>query len=259
MIRWGAHLLGRPFAIVDWRNHVLEVWIRRLGAGTEELFQDLKQGAQVDLTLPLGHGFDSDWATSQSSVLLISGGVGAASLLPVAHAQQQLGKSFFWLHGERDPASLDVEWSQSPLGPQQIWIEEGAISGKSQSGRVTQGILNLESLLGVEQCKNFSSIVVCGPTPMLEAVSKTVLQIPLLKTIPVYLGLEEKMGCGIGLCFSCSVWTESGMKRLCTEGPWFQASEIAEHFVQRNPSRWALVSESFVGSVGYFWLGIRSF
>jgi len=57
---------------------------------------------------------------------------------------------------------------------------------------------------------------------MLKAVS----EISKVNRIPAQLSLEEHMACGIGACLGCVVNTQDGMKRVCKEGPVFEAEEI---------------------------------
>ena len=40
------------------------------------------------------------------------------------------------------------------------------------------------------------------------------------------LSLEARMGCGFGACMGCSIETTNGPKRVCKEGPVFEASEV---------------------------------
>ncbi|PLV57399.1 dihydroorotate dehydrogenase [Thermotoga sp. SG1] len=47
-----------------------------------------------------------------------------------------------------------------------------------------------------------------------------------LKGKEVYFSLEEYMGCGIGACKSCAVFTKSGVKHVCTDGPIFRGDEL---------------------------------
>jgi dihydroorotate dehydrogenase electron transfer subunit len=44
--------------------------------------------------------------------------------------------------------------------------------------------------------------------------------------IPGEISLEERMGCGFGICMGCSIQTASGPKRVCKEGPVFKKEEI---------------------------------
>ena len=71
---------------------------------------------------------------------------------------------------------------------------------------------------------------VCGPNPML----KTVFPMIRKAGIKGEVSLEEKMGCGYGVCLSCvaNILQEGVVekKRVCTEGPVFDL----EHVVLSN-------------------------
>ena len=66
----------------------------------------------------------------------------------------------------------------------------------------------------------------CGPTPMLKAVARVAADF----NIPCQVSLEEHMACAVGGCAGCNVEvsTESGkaMKRVCVDGPVFEASTV---------------------------------
>ncbi|MBP7844434.1 MAG: hypothetical protein KA116_06425 [Proteobacteria bacterium] len=236
MLRWGSHIIGRPFAIVDWKRQgkasVLEVWIRQLGGATCELANLAFRGMKLSVTLPLGAPIDSSVLKSKSPILFISGGVGAASILSLYQFRKTLLKGNkktkdFWIHGER---SL-LDWDKN-IPIDKLLLEEKSrprISKKIQwaQGRVTQSLAELSQ-------SSFETVVVCGPTPMLEAVSLEIQKTWTSKKVKILLGLEEKMACGIGLCFSCSVLCDSGMKRCCLEGPWFEYKNIVNHFSFRS-------------------------
>ena len=58
----------------------------------------------------------------------------------------------------------------------------------------------------------------CGPYRMLEALAKAYPN--------GCVSLEARMGCGFGACMGCSIKTVNGPKRVCKEGPIFEASEV---------------------------------
>ena len=62
----------------------------------------------------------------------------------------------------------------------------------------------------------------CGPKAMLREIAN----ISKKYKIPAQISLEEHMACGIGACFGCSVETRFGYKRVCKEGPVFDARDI---------------------------------
>ncbi len=72
-------------------------------------------------------------------------------------------------------------------------------------------------------------IYACGPTPMLRAVKEYAAE----KGIEAQISVEERMACGIGACLACvcqSKETDSHTnvknKRVCKDGPVFQAEEV---------------------------------
>jgi dihydroorotate dehydrogenase electron transfer subunit len=69
-------------------------------------------------------------------------------------------------------------------------------------------------------------IFACGPTPMLEATAKLARRF----NVPCQVSLEEFMACAVGGCAGCtvSVQTPEGpaMKRVCVDGPVFDAYTV---------------------------------
>ncbi|MCK4576877.1 dihydroorotate dehydrogenase electron transfer subunit, partial [candidate division WOR-3 bacterium] len=49
------------------------------------------------------------------------------------------------------------------------------------------------------------------------------------RKIPVSISLEERMGCGIGVCLGCSVKRKNtdGFLTVCKDGPVFRAEEVS--------------------------------
>ena len=67
-----------------------------------------------------------------------------------------------------------------------------------------------------------AQIYACGPRSMLKEISR----VSKKYNIPAQVSLEEHMACGIGACLGCVVNTKEGFKRVCKEGPVFNADEI---------------------------------
>lgn len=67
----------------------------------------------------------------------------------------------------------------------------------------------------------------CGPEPMLAAAAALARDYDL----PGQLSLEEYMACAVGGCAGCvvEIVTPEGpaMKRVCVDGPVFQAASVA--------------------------------
>jgi NAD(P)H-flavin reductase len=65
----------------------------------------------------------------------------------------------------------------------------------------------------------------CGPTPMMKAVA----DVANAHGVRLYVLMEKRMACGIGVCLSCVCRTttgHAGYSRVCREGPVFDANEL---------------------------------
>jgi dihydroorotate dehydrogenase electron transfer subunit len=69
-------------------------------------------------------------------------------------------------------------------------------------------------------------VFACGPMPMLQAVAALAREFAL----PCQISLEEYMACAVGGCAGCAVAVHSAtgiaMKRVCVDGPVFEAATI---------------------------------
>jgi dihydroorotate dehydrogenase electron transfer subunit len=69
-------------------------------------------------------------------------------------------------------------------------------------------------------------VYACGPTPMLAATAALAREYAL----PCQVCLEEYMACAVGGCAGCAVHIETpdgpAMKRVCVDGPVFDASTV---------------------------------
>jgi dihydroorotate dehydrogenase electron transfer subunit len=67
-------------------------------------------------------------------------------------------------------------------------------------------------------------VMTCGPKKMMSRV----VEICQEKKLDCWVSLERTMACGLGVCYGCSIETNSGlMKRICCEGPVFSATEVS--------------------------------
>jgi dihydroorotate dehydrogenase electron transfer subunit len=49
---------------------------------------------------------------------------------------------------------------------------------------------------------------------------------PFFKDKSVQVSLEMRMGCGLGVCYGCTVKTKSGLRQVCKDGPVFDLEDI---------------------------------
>ena len=71
--------------------------------------------------------------------------------------------------------------------------------------------------------EHIDSIFACGPLPLLKAVQTLAKE----KNIPCQISLEERMGCGLGVCLGCAVEvTGGGYEHVCKQGPVFDSKKV---------------------------------
>lgn len=204
--------LRRPISVhyVDREANTITLLIRTVGNGTRMLGL-LKQNDTLNLVYPLGNGFDCSKAGNRP--LLIGGGVGVAPLLYLGHILKENGSDVNYLLGARSADGLLRMDAYKSIGNVAVTTEDGTAG--------TKGFVTDHEFLksGVNQ---FTSMLVCGPTPMMKAISK----VAKASGIPCYVSLENKMACGIGVCLCCVTDTKKGHKCVCSEGPVFDINDL---------------------------------
>ncbi|MDP2918790.1 MAG: dihydroorotate dehydrogenase electron transfer subunit [Dehalococcoidia bacterium] len=212
MVRCGEEtVLRRPLSIhrVDEDSVALLFMVR--GKGTDWLAHR-EPGETLDIFGPMGNGFCI--APRAKNLLLVAGGIGIAPLYYLAEYAIQRKKHVTLLFGA---ASADCLYPPDflPDGMKvAIATEDGSAGNK---GLVTE--LLAEHVVIADQ------VFACGPLPMYRnmAAHKKTLGI---EDKPVQISLEMRMGCGTGVCYSCTIRTKAGLKQVCKDGPVFNLDEV---------------------------------
>ena len=185
---------------------VLTIIYKVVGVGTEAMSQ-LPVGTQLDVLTILGNGYDLTKAGDQP--LLVGGGVGVPPLYRLTRDLIARGKEVAVVLGFNTESEIFYAEKFEEAGAKVIIATaDGSVGVK---GFVTTAIA--ES--GVEADYFYS----CGPLPMLKALCQSL-------EIDGEVSLEERMGCGFGICMGCSIQTTKGAKRVCKEGPVFKKEEV---------------------------------
>ncbi|NTW10021.1 MAG: dihydroorotate dehydrogenase electron transfer subunit, partial [Chlorobiaceae bacterium] len=182
-------LLRRPFSIhcIDGRN--LDIMVKSVGCGTE-IFCKAPEGSEVSVLGPLGNSFGSD-SSGFDTAVLVSGGIGAAPMLFLEKTIISGGGKVVNLIGGRTREDLlSINLSNCMH----------ATDDGSEGFRGTVVEL-LSSELPALKKQGVLKVFSCGPTPMLKALAGFCRQNGLC----CELSLESVMGCGIGICYGCSV------------------------------------------------------
>ena len=203
--------LRRPISInlVDRAANELWLLVHAVGAGTRALAQ-LKEGAVVNVVLPLGNGFTMP-ASPSERVLLVGGGVGTAPLLYMGQELEARGCRPVFLLGARSASDLLQLELFRRMGDVYVTTEDGSMG---ERGFVTQHSLWQEA--------DFTRICTCGPKPMMMAVARLARE----KGIPCEASLENLMACGLGACLCCVEDTTDGNVCVCKEGPVFNIEKL---------------------------------
>jgi dihydroorotate dehydrogenase electron transfer subunit len=229
-------LLRRPMSIYDVKPadgkgkhrkrksfEIMQFLYKVVGRGTR-VMSELEAGDSVGLLAPLGHGFFEeeyfDRARQGDEILLVAGGIGIAALLmPARHVAENglRGRLFF---GARSHAELvGVEDFRPWVKAVVLATEDGT---RGHRGFITEP---LATYLKKNSSKKYL-LMACGPTPMLHAV----VRLAKRYDHPCLVSMENRMGCGLGVCLGCSIRVHGegheAYQRVCTEGPVFWADKV---------------------------------
>ena len=198
------------------------------GVGTVELvigpdgpgsawLADVQTGSHLDLIGPLGKPFPLPQRPARC--LLVGGGYGAAPLHYLTEVLVPLGHRVDLVVGASSESTLLHSIEAKRVAHSLQTTTDDGTSG--MRGRVTDAIPDMVA-------RNGSDVIyACGPNAMLAAVSVLGGQLG----IPVRVSLEERMACGLGVCFTCVIPVrdrdgEVQMRRSCIDGPVMDGSRV---------------------------------
>lgn len=198
-------LLRRPMSIAGLDGGVMSVIFKVVGRGTG-LLAEKQAGEHIDVIGPFGSVFNPP---ENETALLVGGGIGIAPLLFWAK-RNPLRKAAAFIGGATENDILRAE----EFSEVHIVTENGS---RGRKGLVTAPLVEHDAY------KNKTGyILACGPTGMLKAVDALCAR----HGMKGELSLEERMGCGFGVCLGCVCDTTGGRKRMCVEGPVFKTGEV---------------------------------
>jgi dihydroorotate dehydrogenase electron transfer subunit len=201
-------LLRRPFSIHNVRGEHIDIMVKSIGRGTS-LFCDTEKGSTVMVLGPLGNCFDIS-SREFNTAILVSGGIGTAPMLFLERTLAAKGKPVINLIGGRTKEELLARNLSNCL----FATDDGSAGYR---GTVIE---LLESEINRLKKKGTLKVFACGPNPMLKALAGFCREHQLACDV----SLESVMGCGIGICYGCSVEVKSpggGVHSilLCQDGP----------------------------------------
>jgi dihydroorotate dehydrogenase electron transfer subunit len=215
----------------------IEFLYRVVGEGTGRLSR-LRKGTVLDAIGPCGRGFSSG---GERTAVIVAGGIGIAPLAALAEHLRFLGREVLVYVGAvgKDMLNLaatrgaakgvgglqeTVEAEFREIGARVLTVctddgsagEKGLVTEMLAAG-IRDGCVPREDVC----------LYACGPAGMLRATAA----IAARHGLECQVSLEERMACGIGACYSCTVSVRQpdgteAKKRVCREGPVFDARDI---------------------------------
>lgn len=197
--------LRRPLGIASTAGGKIKIFYRAVGRGTEKL-SARRAGESLNILGALGNGYSA----YNGKILLVGGGMGLAPLLCAA---EQFSADILIGGRTRDEVTFWQEEFRPHVGKIFITTDDGSYAKKG---------FVIDLLPEVLSAKNYSAILTCGPEIMMRGVAKFAFE----KNIPCEVSFEKRMACGLGACLSCSIDTADGRKKVCKDGPIFDAKEV---------------------------------
>ena len=202
-IKLDGYYLRRPISVCEFNKDSLTLLYKVLEHGTKDM-SAYKEGKELDVLVNLGNGFD---ISLSKKPLLVAGGIGIAPMFALARRFNELGIKPTLIYGAAKKEDIVLVDKLNELTNLILCSDDGSVGYKG----------NPVSYLK-EHNVEFDKYYACGPQVMLKYLA--------LYSTSGYVSLEARMGCGFGACMGCSIKTINGPKRVCKEGPVFEASEV---------------------------------
>lgn len=195
--------LRRPISVCASEDDRLTLVYKIVGQGTKKM-SVICENDGCDALIGLGNGFDTEGVKKP---LLIGGGIGCAPLFELARVFAEQGITPVTALAFKSKEEVFYADRFAAYGEVIIATDDGSLGYK---GNAVQTVKRLNP--------EFDRYYACGPSVMLRAVKDF--------SLDGQLSLEARMGCGFGACMGCSIKTTDGFKRVCKEGPVFDAETV---------------------------------
>ena len=189
---------------------------------TTRLMNSLEAGQfLLDVVGPLGNPSE---VLKFGTVVVISGGLGAAIAWPTAKALKKAGNCVLSILGARNEQMIILA-DEPRAASDELFVttDDGSFG---QRGLVTD---KLEEL--IQQREKIDLVLAIGPIPMMRGVAETTRPY----RIPTTVSLNSIMVDGTGMCGGCRVLVGGQAKFACVDGPEFDAHQVDfDVLAQRN-------------------------
>lgn len=195
------------------QNGLSSITVRKVGP-TTEILDSITPGVKLGIRGPYGNNYE----LKGKKPLIVAGGSGAASLLPLVRGFLRNDVKPTFILGGRSHDQLLFEDTLVDLLKEKLVVstDDGSMG---YSGYAS----GYAALLMAEN--EYDHVYTCGPELMMAKVFYEAEK----HNIPIQASLERYVKCSVGLCGNCAV----GPYRVCKDGPIFDTemlTEIREEF-----------------------------
>jgi ferredoxin--NADP+ reductase len=212
-----------PLTIADSnrKKGSITLLFQKIGKTTKQLGM-LGEGDSIrDVAGPLGHPTP---IKRYGTCVLVGGGIGAATLYPMAKALKKTGNNVIVILGARSKDYLVWEDKFKKNSHELLVTTDDGSSGRK--GLVT------DMLQDVMQKKSIALVIAVGPVRMMKAVSDMTRP----QGINTLVSLNPLMVEGTGMCGSCRVTIAGKTKFACIDGPEFDGHDVDFQGLERRLS-----------------------
>jgi len=230
--------MRRPLSIMRVVDDSIDVLYKIVGEGLHSL-AGKKTGDMISVLGPIGVPFKV--STERPKILLIGGGVGIPPMVFLAESLRGGPWEPLAIFGSEIPfpfeladSAIATPWLDDDVTSAMPLLESWGMPSRLTSLADFDGCFRgyvtdlaekwLQSLDKAELAQ--VEVFACGPTPMLKAVAVLAEKYEL----PCQVSLEEFMACAVGGCAGCTVEISTpdgaAMKRVCVDGPVFDAASV---------------------------------
>jgi len=182
------------------------ITVREVGEATVKL-SELSPGDRIGLRGPFGKGY----RLQGDKPLLVAGGSGAASLMPLVEKMLRQETTPTLVLGAR---SADMLLFADRLDEQ---LGENLIVTTDDCSRGYSGYASGYAAKLIEG-DGFDMVYTCGPELMMAKVYQSARE----HGLPIQASLERYVKCAVGLCGNCAI----GPYRVCKDGPVFDTDML---------------------------------
>ncbi len=217
----GDPYLKRPISVLWADENSIELLVAVKGRGTKMLVER-PIGAKLPAVGFLGKPFPKP-LEPDGHAFLVGGGVGVPPMYMLARALREDGfeGKITAVIGARTCSAVLLAADFAKYSDVVCATDDGS---EGEKGNAAQVFEKTVEKTGVKSATAYA----CGPLPMMKGVAKAAAA----RGFSVWVSLEERMGCGTGVCMGCSAAMKSGKyARVCTEGAVFSAYDV-EGFIE---------------------------